>query len=117
MSTKYGFEGIGRLASLSHGLGSPELDVTYSPSNYTATGQLINHSCNNDIRSWTDASSTSRPHEYQVAADYSPSPNPQNPLICRTAQTPTSSTNALGSPQRAPGVPSMAMPCVMPAIR
>lgn len=55
VSTIYGFDSSGRLASLSHNLAGTTRDVSYTFSSYSPAGQLLSQVRDNDAYAWTGA--------------------------------------------------------------
>jgi len=59
-STSYSYDGIGRLASLSHDLLGTAQDVTYSLTSYNPASQIRVQSRNNAIYAWNGAAAVNR---------------------------------------------------------
>jgi len=78
ISTSIGYDGIGRLNSLSHDLAGNAQDVTYGLTSYNPASQLLSETRNNDGYAWTNAVSVNRAYsanglnQYVVAGSAAP---------------------------------------------
>ncbi|MBB5986634.1 RHS repeat domain-containing protein [Sphingobium lignivorans] len=54
VATAYTYDGVGRLASLSHDLANTNRDINYSFTSYNPASQVLSHTTSNGVYAWTN---------------------------------------------------------------